>query len=278
MRIHAIQTGTVTVKRAHRTLHGPTALRYASVLLDPVYTEPLPIMVWVIEHPEGVIVIDTGETAAALQPAYFACDPVYAFLMQRAKFLELNVTPEQEIDAQLQARGIAVTDVRWVIMTHLHLDHADGLAAFPHAEIVIARTEYENQQRRPIGALTCRWPRWLQPRLIEYVPDAVGPFTTSFALTRAGDVRLVPTPGHSYGHQSVLLDHAGLTYLFAGDASFDQQQMLAGTPAGICYDVPEARRSLDRIRHYVRHTPTVYLPSHDADAVQRLAANQTVPR
>jgi glyoxylase-like metal-dependent hydrolase (beta-lactamase superfamily II) len=227
-------------------------------------------MVWVIEHPEGVIVIDTGETVAALQPEYFACDPVYNFLMQRAKFLKLDVTSEQEIGPQLAARGIAVTDVRWVVMTHLHLDHADGLATFPHAEIVIARAEYENQQRRPIGALTCRWPTWFQPRLIEYGAAGVGPFATSFALTRAGDVQLVPTPGHSYGHQSLILNYDGVSYFFAGDASFDQQQMLAGTTAGICYDVSAARHSLERIRQYTQQTPTVYLPSHDVQSAHRL--------
>ena len=63
MRIHAIQTGTVAIKTRQLCGRGRGALRPINTLLDTTWTEPLPIYAWVIEHPEGLIVVDTGETA-----------------------------------------------------------------------------------------------------------------------------------------------------------------------------------------------------------------------
>ena len=71
MRIHAIQTGTVAIKARQLNGRGRGALRPINTLLDPTWTEPLPIYAWVIEHPEGLIVVDTGETARVAEPGYF---------------------------------------------------------------------------------------------------------------------------------------------------------------------------------------------------------------
>ena len=63
MKIHAIQTGTVAIKTRQRSGKGEGFGRLVNTLLDPEWTPMLPIYAWVIEHPEGVIVVDTGETA-----------------------------------------------------------------------------------------------------------------------------------------------------------------------------------------------------------------------
>jgi hypothetical protein len=71
MKIHAIQTGTVAVTRAWREGVGKGRRRLVNTIRDRQWTEPLPIYAFAIEHPEGVIVVDTGETALASQPGYF---------------------------------------------------------------------------------------------------------------------------------------------------------------------------------------------------------------
>ncbi|MEL6867143.1 MAG: hypothetical protein AAFP19_22150, partial [Bacteroidota bacterium] len=58
IRIHALPTGTVKVKKSHRGWGN-----MASILLDFRWTEALPIYTWVVEHPEGLLVIDSGENA-----------------------------------------------------------------------------------------------------------------------------------------------------------------------------------------------------------------------
>ena len=70
MRIHVIQTGAVAIKQVQRSGR-PTGNPVLNILLDPHWTKPLPIFAFVIEHPQGLIVVDTGETARVAEPGYF---------------------------------------------------------------------------------------------------------------------------------------------------------------------------------------------------------------
>ena len=71
MKVHAIQTGTVAVKSRQREGRGRGPTRLANTLIDRNWTEPLPIFAWLIEHPEGLIVVDTGETSRVADRGYF---------------------------------------------------------------------------------------------------------------------------------------------------------------------------------------------------------------
>src|SRR5574340_510062 len=138
MRIHAIQTGTVAIKERQRHGVGHGLRRRLNTLVDKAWTEPLPIYAWVIEHSEGLIVVDTGETARASEPGYFPrWHPYYRFGVRTW------VKPEEEIGPQLEALGMKAIDVRWVVLTHMHTDHAGGLHHFPKVEILVSRTEYK---------------------------------------------------------------------------------------------------------------------------------------
>ena len=68
IKIHAIRTGSVQVKTAQPVRKTGGLIR---ILTDSNWTEWLPIFAWVIDHPEGIIVVDTGETARTSDPAYF---------------------------------------------------------------------------------------------------------------------------------------------------------------------------------------------------------------
>jgi glyoxylase-like metal-dependent hydrolase (beta-lactamase superfamily II) len=137
MKIHAIQTGTVALTTAWREGVGHGRRRLLHAIVDREWTEPLPIYAFAIEHPEGVIVVDTGEDARASQPGYFAgWHPGLRAFRER-------VEREQEIGPQLQRLGIQPGDVRWVVLTHLHTDHAGGLHHFPDNEILVTRRELE---------------------------------------------------------------------------------------------------------------------------------------
>src|SRR6266567_5241936 len=138
MRMHAIQTGTVAIKIRQMSGRGHGPLRLVNTLLDATWTEPLPIYAWVIEHPEGLIVVDTGDTAHTSESGYFPWWHPYYKLGVR-----LTVHPEDEIGPQMRALGIAPTDVRWVVMTHLHTDHAGGLHHFPKATLLVSRSEHQ---------------------------------------------------------------------------------------------------------------------------------------
>lgn len=275
MRIHDLQTGTVAVKESQRSgSQGNGFIRLLNTLADRRWTEPLPIYAWAIEHPEGVIVVDTGDTARTAEPGYFPWWHPYYWLG-----VKLFVQPEDEVGPQLQKLGIAPTDVRWLVLTHLHTDHAGGLHHFPESEIIVARTEYEQAsgwQGRLNGFLPHRWPDWFTPRLLDFADRSIGPFPQSVSLTQAGDVHLVATPGHTSGHMSVIVEDGDLSYFLAGDTSYTEQLMRDQVVDGVTFDNQVAQETLARILAYTQETPTVYLPSHDPESAQRLALQQPV--
>lgn len=277
MKIHAIQTGTVQVHEAQRAGSGHGVLRFARTLLDRRWTEPLPIYAWVIEHPEGVIVVDTGETSRTARPGYLPPWHPYFRLGVR-----MQVEADQELGPALRGLGIGPGDVRWVVLTHLHTDHAGGLSHVMDAEILVTREEYQDArgvQGRIRGYLPNRWPTGFSPRLVTFRPEPFGPFPESAPLTRAGDVRLLPTPGHTRGHMSVALELADRVLLFAGDTSYTEGLLQEGTVDGVSSmggGEEVAARTLQRIQELARERPLVYLPSHDPGARHRLAARRAV--
>jgi N-acyl homoserine lactone hydrolase len=272
MKIHAIQTGTVAVTTAWREGVGHGQGRLLRTIVDREWTDPLPIYAFAIEHPDGVIVVDTGEAARASQPAYFV-----RWHPGLRAFREW-VGPEQEIGPQLEALGIRPSDVRWVVMTHLHTDHAGGLHHFPDKEILVTRDELEfasGLRGRLRGYVANKhWPDWFDPTPIELEPMPVGPFPRSLQLTEG--VILVPVPGHTPGQIGVLVQDDDHTVFLAGDSSYTQELMLRGKVDGVGADEEAARLTHERIRDYAAASPTVYLVAHDPESATRLAERQVV--
>jgi glyoxylase-like metal-dependent hydrolase (beta-lactamase superfamily II) len=274
MKIHAIQTGTVAVTASWREGVGHGKRRLLNAITDREWTQPLPIYAFAIEHPEGVIVVDTGEDARASQRGYFPRwhPGVRAFREW--------VEPQQEIGPQLRQLGITPGDVRWVVMTHLHTDHAGGLHHFADNEILVSRTELESASGllgRTRGYVANKhWPEWFSPTAVELESEAFGPFPQSLRLTSAGDVILVPLPGHTHGQIGVLVDEGDQTVLMAGDSSYNQDLMLRRKADGVGADEEAERLTHDRIRAFAADTPTVYLVAHDPETGVRLAERRAV--
>lgn len=218
--------------------------------------------------------MDTGETARSADPGYFPRWHPFYRLSVRA-----SGRPEEEIGPQLQHVGISPRDVRWVVITHLHTDHTGGLAHFPSSEILAMRGEYNLAKGFPgqlRGYLPQHWPSWFAPRFVEFASDPVGPFPASFPLTQASDVILLPTPGHTPHHLSVLVRDGNFSYFLAGDTSYNERLMVKQVVDGVSPNVAVTQQTLARILSYAQSTPLVYLPSHDPDAMQRLANQTTV--
>ncbi|MEX0892511.1 MAG: N-acyl homoserine lactonase family protein, partial [Gemmatimonadota bacterium] len=214
--------------------------------------------------------------ARTARPGYFPRWHPYFRLAVREE-----VTAGQEIGPAMKTLGLSTSDVRWVVMTHLHTDHAGGLHHFPAAEILVSATEYRLARGtlgKLRGYLPQHWPAWFRPRLINVTADATG-LDGGRPLTAVGDVRIVATPGHTAGHVSVLVEEDRRALLFAGDTSYTEANLVSGIVDGVASlggGQAAAARTLRQIRQYASSTPTVYLPSHDPGAAERLTARREV--
>lgn len=273
-RVHAISTGLVKVKRPQMESRGGSVpKRLADMLFDPEWSDWLPIYVWVIEHDEGLIIVDTGETARVHERGYH---PRWHPFYRRAA--DFSVHPEEELGPMLRAQGIGPRDVRQVVLTHLHTDHAGGLSHVTGSRIWVARGELERASGiggRLQGYLPHRWPKWWQPDFIRFERRPFGPFDEAMPITQRGDVVILPTPGHTPDHVSVLV--AGdPSLLLAGDTSYNQSLLVARKVDGVSPDPAVASRTHERILGLARERPLVYLPSHDPDSENRLAQNSVL--
>jgi glyoxylase-like metal-dependent hydrolase (beta-lactamase superfamily II) len=90
-------------------------------------------------------------------------------------------------------------------------------------------------------------------------------------LTRRGDVVVVPTPGHTPNHVSVLVVGEP-SVLLAGDTSYTEPLLLAGEVDGVGPDPAVTRATHARILGLAKERSLVYLPSHDPGSAGRLKA------
>ncbi|AXR81239.1 N-acyl homoserine lactonase family protein [Natrarchaeobaculum sulfurireducens] len=266
MKIHALSVGRLSLPNRHvsarrRTLPG----RYLDVWCDDSQLEPAPIFCFAIEHPEGVIVVDVGETTDVFEPR--AVDLGARVLVDRDG---LDLEPADELASQLEAVGIDPGEVSTVILTHLHFDHAGAVGAFPNADVLVSRREFLAHRLLPLGSSVHRWPDDLEPMRLTYDGGPFGPFESSHRLTDAGDVLVVPTPGHTPGHQSVLVREEEALLCLAGDVTFTESQLLEDDVVGIALDGRTSRQSARKIRRLLERERVVYLPAHDPETKRRL--------
>jgi glyoxylase-like metal-dependent hydrolase (beta-lactamase superfamily II) len=266
--VHALQTGTVTVKRLHqwgRLPEGtPAGLRFAAILADRRFADPMPVWSFAIGHPEGLFVVDAGADPGYDDPATWQGHVVeHRFIRS---FIRLDVPPAERLAARLGAIGHHPGDVRALVLTHQHVDHTAGVAAFPSADIWTTKAEDAVAAR--IGAMTWRW-RDANTRIrhvdAEGRSGALGQTTD---LTSDGSLQAVHTPGHTPGSVSVVLRADQGEVWFSGDTSFTAAGMNPSAPtAGIHTDMRAVRRL-----HAALRDRYLLLPSHDPGVPARLAA------
>ena len=185
--------------------------------------ERLVVNAWLVRHPEVTILVDTG-----------IAKHIPAADVESLKFVRTPITEA------LAAAGARPRDVEIVLNCHLHADHAGGNVEFPDALVMV----------QPAELAAARDPDYT-------VPEDVNLAAARWE-EREGDyeflpgIRVLATPGHSPGHQSVLIETDAGRLLLAGqtyrDASGFARAVTAHELAQRGYDdVPETPEWLPRL-------------------------------
>ncbi len=272
IKVHAIQTGIISVKQNFLNKKGSGIIAKANILLGHKHADFIPIWAWVIEHTEGIILIDTGDIEEADHKDFYKNETIGSKFNLLAMALKRKITKDDELNNQLAKINIKPEQVSKVILTHLHGDHTDGLKFFPLNEIFVNELEYKH----PYGNLPTTYPQWFKPTLYNFSKDRIDYFDNAYAITKTEDLLLLPTPGHTHHHCSVLFKTDKEHILIAGDTSYNQQQLLDNKFAGANIDFKKSQDTYNTIKKYASKYPTIYLPSHDDNSGNRLFNKETI--
>lgn len=200
----------------------------------------IPINMWVLDHPKGLIVYDTGNNVAVSDGN---CKSHW--IAGLCDFLQPGQKRADVIDMQLKRLGYSADKVKIVITSHSHLDHIGNIEMFPNAIHVIQKKELYQAW----------WPEKFQRGGAHVMADYDGArdfnymeLTGDFDLFGDGSVQIISTPGHTLGHQSVrvLLPQTGPVIL-SQDAIW-MEENLEGYPAGLNYSILDYTNSVNKLK------------------------------
>lgn len=211
----------------------------------------VPVPFFLIRHPDGDVVVDGGN------PLPVARDP-HAYWGPLADVFEVTMTEDDHCVAQLARESVDAADVRYVIQTHLHIDHTGALGHFPNATVLVHERELD-AARDPSsqGYLAADLEHDVRWETLGEENDVFGD----------GSVRTLFTPGHSAGHTSLLVTlPATGAVLLTGDASDTRRQFDGLDHPRVLHSREEAAESLERLRALATETGALVVPGHDGAA------------
>jgi N-acyl homoserine lactone hydrolase len=216
---------------------------------DPI---TIPDIFFLIDHPKGLVLFDTGLDVSIWPPE------AQKDIVQR---------PDQLVDTQLAKLGYSPGDIKYVIMSHLHSDHAGGISLFPRATFIVRKSELR----------AAWWPEAFQwaYRLDDYKNTRDFTFvelddTEDFDLFMDGSVVCIDTKGHTQGHQSVIvkLPHSG-TFVLPADAADMTEILDEGLIPGVVWNAEAALRSVRKVQH-LRREGAFVVAGHDPEMFKTL--------
>jgi N-acyl homoserine lactone hydrolase len=221
----------------------------------------IPVPWYVIEHPRGLVVIDGGNAAECATDARGHWGDICEVYWP-------TMTAEQACVPAMRTAGFDPADVRYVLQSHLHLDHTGALAAaheFPNADVIATRTEYEyactpdwyaagGYIQKDYNKPGVRW------ALLDETDDGYDVFGD-------GVIRCWRTPGHAPGHQSfeVTLPNSG-TILLTIDAAYTMDHWEEKALPGFLSSAVDSVRSVKKLHRIAARSSAMVVTGHDPDS------------
>ncbi len=183
----------------------------------------LPVFTYLIEHPKGLILVDTGWCREISPEGVYDPKAVAAVLPPHlAALFHPSVPAGMAVDEQLAVMGIHPEDLDYVLLTHLDPDHVAGLKHVNSARhIILPEDEYFWSCR---AVYKTRQPQklWIQYPMERpyYRGSVIGPNHWVIDLFGDESILLVNVPGHTDGQAAILIQNGGSFVLLAADAAY----------------------------------------------------------
>lgn len=236
-----------------------------------------PALVALIVHPtEGPILFDTGYDPAFLDSTRRFPERLYRWL-----------TPPEissPVADRLAAEGMDPAEIRHIVLSHFHGDHASGLARFPSATVHCSKAGLRSVWGRgrvrallagtPLGLLPADLPgrcAFFEDRPSVPLGSDLRPFESGADILGDGSLLAVPLPGHCPGHWGLVLrERRGFHFLVA-DSAWSSRAIRENRPApaftaALLGDSKAGRETLSRLHALrVRNADLLLTPSHCAE-------------
>ena len=225
----------------------------------------LPVSSYLIEHPKGLILIDTGWSKTIRQSNWQELGPQ----------MQINkgyLPAGWAVDERLADLGYQTSDLDYVLMSHLHCDDASGMKLVGDAKkILVSEEEWRVANKTPLVYLPHEW-SGVPVQTYEYDQSKIGPFNKSYDVFGDGSVVQIYTPGHSKGLTSTLVRGIDGKYvLLAADVGYAQESWEKMLTPGICVDRNQAITSLGWTREMAHHPDCIKaLANHDSEIDQQV--------
>ncbi|HWL02806.1 MAG TPA: N-acyl homoserine lactonase family protein [Microbacteriaceae bacterium] len=216
----------------------------------------MPYSLWVLQTPDGPVLIDTGFHTP---DSYWVDDA------------DWRPVPEA-----LAAVGVVPAEVRAVLLTHYHFDHVGHVGLFPNATVIASRVEHEHwvavaRESEESLRTAFVWPQHLAAireaerdgRLLLVDGDSDSPID---------GIRLILSPGHTPGQLAVLVESPSGPRLLASDAAHFFEQIELGWHFFAHADAQQGDRSIERLRRIAAEAGAELIPGHDARVRERYPA------
>ncbi len=260
IKVYIFHTGEVRVDKAI-PLHEKNPLAKTGILRGKDKKMILPVSAYLIAHPKGNVLIDTG------------WDTIYATQRPKQWFGMVDkisapiINSDEGIDTKLARNGYSVSDLAHVFISHMDFDHASGLRLVKDAkDIRTSKEEWKECNKFSFRYINV-WKGICDVKTFEYSKTGIGPVGESYDVFGDGSVVLVHTPGHSKGHFSVTVNGDDGYIVIGGDAAYVPQSFENHIIPGFSVSNKLATKSLDWLLRckadekckgvFVNHDPSV---------------------
>jgi glyoxylase-like metal-dependent hydrolase (beta-lactamase superfamily II) len=225
----------------------------------------IPVGFYVVKHPKGNILFDTGNNDKLIQDINYWPPGLQG--------LKPAMTPDVAVDVQLKKIGLSLNDIKYVVVSHMHLDHGGNIAKFPNSTIVVQKSEIQNafwpeagtggpyvlNDFLPLRAPNANYPNAQKMIQLEGDMDVFGD----------GSVVIHRWVGHTPGSQmmTVKLKNTGLVIL-TGDNVYFRENVEKSIPPNIvlAYKPDGIYRAYEWIRMQMATQKADFFTAHDPDA------------